>query len=219
VAWWRRAAIWPVAVLLRTWWRTIRIDTEPSDLALISQQGQPVIFLLWHNRLFLTPEIVRRFRGGHPIYGLVSASGDGGWLAALFQAVGMGAIRGSSSRLGREAAAEVIEAVRAGCDVGITPDGPRGPVYVAKPGAFVVAKRTRAVIAVVGMEFSSAWRVASWDGFYLPKPFSRMRLRMRNIPATEVEDTDAAVALGTALLVETAPDHVPAPARPPRRRG
>jgi lysophospholipid acyltransferase (LPLAT)-like uncharacterized protein len=90
---------------------------------------------------------------------------------------------------------------------------------VAKPGAFVVAKRTRAVIAVVGMEFSSAWRVASWDGFYLPKPFSRMRLRMQNVPASEVDDTAAAIAQATSRLMETCPDHVTAPPRPPRRRG
>ena len=159
--------------------------------------------------------------GLHAMLNRMSISTEMGFhsWAALFQAVGMGAIRGSSSRLGREAANEVIEAVRAGNDVGITPDGPRGPVYVLKPGALVVAKRTRAVIAVTGMEFSSAWRVSSWDGFYLPKPYSRMRLRMANLPAAEVEDTEAATARVAALLAASCPDHVPAPARPLRRKG
>jgi lysophospholipid acyltransferase (LPLAT)-like uncharacterized protein len=216
VAWWRRVAIWPVAVLLRAWWRTIRIDAEPADVAAASQRGHPVIFVLWHNRLFLAPDLVRRYRGGHPIYALISASGDGGWLAALFASVGMGAIRGSSSRLGREAVGEIVEAIGAQCDVGITPDGPRGPVYVLKPGALIVAKRTRAVIVLAGMEFSSAWRIASWDGFYLPRPFSRMRFRVESVPASEVDDTDAAVVRISARLAGMNPDRTPAP---PRKKG
>ncbi|HEY5227708.1 MAG TPA: DUF374 domain-containing protein, partial [Opitutaceae bacterium] len=148
-----------------------------KDLGVVSQRGQPIIFVLWHNRLFIAPDVVRRFRGGHPIYALVSASKDGAWLAALFAGVGMGAIRGSSSRKGREAAAALIEALEAGCDIGITPDGPRGPSYVMKPGAVVVGRRSNASFVLVGMDFESAWRASSWDGFYLPRPFSRVRMR------------------------------------------
>jgi lysophospholipid acyltransferase (LPLAT)-like uncharacterized protein len=84
-------------------------------------------------------------------------------------------VRGSSSRLGREAAKALVDVMRAGDDVGITPDGPRGPVYEMKPGALIVARRAQAAVVLVGMDFESSWRLPSWDGFHLsrsPSPAS-----------------------------------------------
>src|SRR5476649_790052 len=81
IAWWRHVAMWPLSLVLRLWWSTIRMEMAAADLAVITRQGHPILFVLWHNRLFMTPEIVRRFRGGHPLYGLISASKDGDWLA------------------------------------------------------------------------------------------------------------------------------------------
>jgi lysophospholipid acyltransferase (LPLAT)-like uncharacterized protein len=210
---WRRIAIWPLALVLRIWWRTLRVTMPDKDLGVVTQRGKPIIFVLWHNRLFIAPDMVRRFRGGHPIYALVSASRDGAWLAALFAGVGMGAIRGSSSRKGREAAAGLIEALEGGCDIGITPDGPRGPSYVMKPGAVVVGRRSNAFFVLVGMDFESAWRVSSWDGFYLPRPFSRVHMRYEEVDPAGLEDSDEAVAQLGKRLVELNPDRIPAPVR------
>src|SRR5581483_5309426 len=141
---WRRLVLWPLAALLKLWGRTLRFDTPPADLAVYTKRDEPVTFVVWHNRLFLTPEIFRRYRGGRPLVALISASGDGAWLTAFFSLVGMRAARGSSSRLGREAASVLIDAQRAGHDLGITPDGPRGPCYDLKPGVAIVARRTGA---------------------------------------------------------------------------
>jgi lysophospholipid acyltransferase (LPLAT)-like uncharacterized protein len=210
---WRRVAIWPLAFVLRAWWRTLRMEVPAADLAVITQQGHPVIFALWHNRLFVTPEIVRRFRGGQPICALISASKDGSWLAGLFAAVGMDAVRGSSSRQGREAATALVEAIQDGRDIGITPDGPRGPAYVMKAGALVVGRRTKAAFVLVGIDYKSAWRLNSWDGFYLPRPFSAMRMQFENVDLAAQEDTDEAVALLGRRLAEINPDRFPAPTR------
>ena len=90
---------------------------------------------------------------------------------------GLRATRGSSSRLGREAATALVEVQREGNDIGITPDGPRGPCYDFKPGAVIVPRRTGAPLLLVGGEFDPAWRMRSWDRFYLPVPFSRVRMR------------------------------------------
>ncbi|HZZ18588.1 MAG TPA: lysophospholipid acyltransferase family protein [Opitutaceae bacterium] len=202
--------------MLRAWWRTIRMEMADADRAVITQQGQPVVFALWHNRLFVAPEIFRRFRSGQPISALISASKDGSWLAALFAAVGMHAVRGSSSRQGRQAATGLVEAIQNGRDVGITPDGPRGPAYVMKPGALVVGRRTKCVFVLAGFEYESAWRINSWDGFYLPRPFSTMRLHFENVDLAAVADTDEAVAQLGRRLVEMSPDRIPSP---PRMRG
>jgi hypothetical protein len=128
-------------------------------------------------------------------------------------AVGMKAVRGSSSRNGREAASALVEVLRSGCDVGITPDGPRGPVYEMKPGALIVARRAHPRVCLVGMDFESSWRVASWDGFHLPRPFSRVHARFELIPVDELKERDEAAHLLGARLVELNPDRSPAPVR------
>ena len=203
---WRRALLWPFGLLLRLWGRSLRFDTTAADLAAYTKKDQPVTIVLWHNRLFLAAEIVRRYRGGRPAYALVSASQDGAWLAAFFSLVGLATVRGSSSRLGREAATALVETLRAGYDIGITPDGPRGPCYELKPGGVIVARRTRAPLLLIGAEFQSAWRLRSWDRFYLPKPFSRVRMRCELIAADQLADRDAALRLLQERLLALNPD-------------
>jgi len=166
----------------------------------------PVVFMLWHNRLFLAPECYRRYRNRRPIYALISASRDGAWLAAFFSLIGMRAVRGSSSRLGREAASLLVEVLREGRDVGVTPDGPRGPCYEFKPGALVVAQLAAAPVLLFGVKYHSAWRLKSWDGFYLPKPFSRVALRCELAPDGVADDRDTGAQRIATRLREINPD-------------
>jgi lysophospholipid acyltransferase (LPLAT)-like uncharacterized protein len=203
---WRRLLLWPFGLVVRLWGQTLRFEASAADLAAYSKKDTPVAMVLWHNRLFLAAEIVRRYRGGRPAYALVSASQDGAWLTAFFSLAGLRTVRGSSSRLGREAATALVETMRAGHDIGVTPDGPRGPCYDLKPGALIVARRTRAPILVIGGEFSSAWRLRSWDRFYIPKPFSRVRMRCEVIMPDQLADRDAGAALLRARLLELNPD-------------
>lgn len=203
---WRRAVLWPAAMLLKLWGMSLRFETAPADLRNVTKRDVPVAFVVWHNRLFLTPEIFRRYRAGRPLVALISASGDGAWLTAFFSLVGMRAARGSSSRLGREAATALVDAQRAGYDIGITPDGPRGPCYAMKPGVVIVPRRTAAPLLLIGGEFSSAWQLGSWDRFYLPKPFSRVRLRCELITPDQLADRDAGIALLEARMRVINPD-------------
>lgn len=187
--------LWPFGLLLRLWGMSLRFETSPEERRIYAKKDEPVAMVLWHNRLFLAAEIVRRFRGGRPAYALVSASQDGAWLTAFFSLAGLRTIRGSSSRLGREAATALVDTLRAGHDIGITPDGPRGPCYDVKPGAVIVARRTRAPLLLIGGEFESAWRLRSWDRFYLPKPFSRVRMRSELILPDQLADREAGLEL------------------------
>ena len=206
VAGWRRAVLWPAGLLLQLWGRSLRFEVAPEDFARYTKRDEPVAIVLWHNRLFLAAEIVRRFRTGRPAYALVSASQDGAWLSAFFHLVGMRTVRGSSSRLGREAATALVDTLRAGQDVGITPDGPRGPLYEFKPGALIVARRTHAPLLLVGAEFAAAWRLRSWDRFRVPRPFSRVRMRCEIIPAAALADRDEALLQVRARLLALNPD-------------
>ncbi len=188
IAGWRRLVVWPIALLVRLWGRSLRFEIAPEDLRNLNKRDEPVAFILWHNRLFIVAEIARRFRRGRPIYSLVSASKDGAWLDAFFAQVGMHTVRGSSHILGREAVMALIGRLRAGHDIGITPDGPRGPRYEFKAGALVVARRAGVPALLIGGRFQSARRLKSWDGFFLPRPFSRVRISCSLVPAAELRD-------------------------------
>jgi lysophospholipid acyltransferase (LPLAT)-like uncharacterized protein len=175
------------------------MEISPADRRVLEWGERPMAFVLWHNRLFISAEIFRRFRSRR-LCGLVSASRDGAWLAAFYSLMGMEAARGSSSRFGREAAGQLTEALRSGLDIGVTPDGPRGPCYDFKEGALIVARRAHAPMLLFGAEFTSAWRLGSWDGFYLPRPFSAVRVRCERIDPLELDDrASAAIVLAMRL--------------------
>jgi lysophospholipid acyltransferase (LPLAT)-like uncharacterized protein len=118
----------------------------------------------------------RRFAPNNPVNGLVSASKDGAWLTAFFKLLGISSIRGSSSWRGGAAMLEIIRKLEAGEDVGITPDGPRGPCYNWKHGSAQLALKTGHPLFLLGMRFHKASRLHSWDKFYIPFPFSRVDL-------------------------------------------
>lgn len=199
--------LWPLALLLRLWGASLRLETSAEDLRNYTKRDEPVAMVLWHNRLFLAAEIFRRYRQPRPVYALVSASQDGAWLTAFFALIGLRAVRGSSHTLGREAANALVAVLRAGNDVGITPDGPRGPVYEFKPGALIVARLTRTPLLLIGADFESAWRFRrAWDRFYLPKPFSRVRMRCEVVTVEQLADRHAATAMLQQRLWELNPD-------------
>lgn len=142
--------------------------------------GQPAdgacLFTTWHNRLLLLPYVVRRFVPARKPTALVSASKDGSILADMIQRFGFGTVAGSSSRRGAAALRQLSEIVAAGGDLAITPDGPRGPVYRLSGGVVFIAQKTGAPVVPAHMEFSSCWRMKSWDRFIVPKPFSTVRV-------------------------------------------
>jgi lysophospholipid acyltransferase (LPLAT)-like uncharacterized protein len=129
-------------------------------------------------------------------------------LTAFFESAGLRVVRGSSHRGGREAVSGLVQMLRAGNDAGITPDGPRGPCYVFKPGALVVARRAQVRVALVGLIFGRSWRLPSWDLFHLPQPFSTVWLDTRLIDSDTLALPDAAERI-ERLLLEMNPDPAP----------
>lgn len=142
--------------------------------------GKPVegnyIAALWHNRLLLISFVLKKFFPQRPGAGLISASRDGDMIADVTRRFGFDVVRGSSSRMGASALLELSEVLASGRDVLITPDGPRGPAYELGPGIIFLAQKTGAPVVPVNMEYSSCWRVKSWDRFIIPQPFSKVRV-------------------------------------------
>ena len=111
-------------------------------------------------------------------------------------------IRGSSYKRGAQSVREMLAAHREGYDIAVTPDGSRGPMYDLKSGAVRVALKTGAPMILFSLNFSRAWRLKSWDRFYLPVPFSRIQVQLRIIenPAELSADAGEAAALLKAQM-------------------
>lgn len=199
----QRLALWLLGTLIRIWTRTIRMNIPDADRETIARNDRPVALVIWHNRLFLSAEIIRRFRGGKPFHGIISASKDGAWLVGFFELMGIKAIRGSSSWGAREAANAMIKTAQAGQDLGITPDGPKGPIYAFKPGGLIIARRAKLPMLLVGIEYGRAKQLRSWDRFIIPFPFSSITVRCREVaPEHLPSQRDEALAKLTDIMME-----------------
>jgi lysophospholipid acyltransferase (LPLAT)-like uncharacterized protein len=146
------------------------IDWHNHDEA--TKDGGLPIYVFWHDRIFLTTYWWRKRK----IVVMTSQSFDGEYIARFIQRFGYGAVRGSSSRGAVGAVVEMARLMRAGCTTAFTIDGPKGPPYVAKMGAALLAKKSGHPIMPVTMTLARCWKVPSWDSFQIPKPFTRARV-------------------------------------------
>lgn len=158
------------------------------------REGTPIVFVFWHG-LLLPLVHAHRDEG---IVVLVSQHADGEYITRVIERHGFGTVRGSSTRSGVQGLKGLIRAAREGHDLALTPDGPRGPAGVFKPGALAVAQATGLPIVPVALAASGGWRFRSWDGFLVPHPLSRIRIEYgapRWVPRDATrEDLDAMAA-------------------------
>ena len=150
--------------------RSERLGTEHFER--FRRGAKPVIFVFWHGQL-LPLVHYHRHEG---IVVLVSEHGDGEYIARIIERNGFGTVRGSSTRGGIRGLRQLVRAARSGRDLAITPDGPRGPRGVFKPGALAAAQMTGLPVVPLAVGSSSGWRLGSWDGFLVPKPLSTVRI-------------------------------------------
>ena len=165
------------ASAVRTLGATLRLrDDGVEALEPLWAARQPLIYAVWHSRLLMVPWVnarLRRTRGARTVRVLVSRSRDGELAARWVARFGLSVVRGSSSRSGAAALRELTAAVRAGDDVAVVPDGPRGPRERAQPGLVLLAAATGAPIVPCAFAARPARRLHSWDRFLVPLPFAR----------------------------------------------
>lgn len=196
---WERVLLRALVCFVGLWTRTLRFRWGPQVQALMDQPFPPSVVVVWHNRLFPSPEFFRRYFRQRKLSSLISASADGGWLAGFFQMRGILPVRGSRHGRGAQAFREMIAAHQQGYDLSVTPDGSRGPIYQMKPGAAAAALKTGAPIVLFSFNYSRAWRLNSWDRFFLPWPFSQIQVEVDVVGTAADLGVDEAAALTQIL--------------------
>ncbi|MGJ8634722.1 MAG: lysophospholipid acyltransferase family protein [Luteolibacter sp.] len=204
-----------IAVAMKLWSMTLRyhVNGQPKITA-PAFPADPILFTLWHNRIFTMPPIWSRTGGKNRKSAvLTSASKDGTTLATAMEFFGLDAIRGSSSRRAVSALIGMKKALQNGTDICITPDGPRGPRYQVQPGVIKIAQATGANIVPIHIRYQCACRLKTWDKFVLPIPFSKVTVTFdpaRKIPKGICEEQfeTERLSLESCLLKGTDDSHL-----------
>ena len=136
--------------------------------------NEPIIFAFWHGKLLLQPLAYKKLKNDVKIKLMISDHFDGELLAKTMSFFGFGTIRGSSSKGGVKALRESFRKIGEGYDIGITPDGPRGPQESVADGIVAMSQKKKLKIVALNYRASSFWQLKSWDQFVIPKPFSQI---------------------------------------------
>lgn len=166
------------ACLCRFLFRTLRLEVIDHADFLSHPPSEPLMMTFWHNRI---PAIALGFlrtyhKNRKGVVVLTSPSKDGDILAGVMKHLGMGSVRGSSSRRGSTALRELSTKLEQGYDLAITPDGPRGPKYSLGPGVIFLAQKTGLRIMPLHACYHRAFRLKTWDAFAIPWPFSKVTI-------------------------------------------
>ncbi len=153
--------------------RTISFENSGwENFERIATDKKVPIYAFWHERIFLSTYFFRN----RNIIVITSQSFDGEYIARFIQRLGYGAVRGSSTRGGVGALAQMIRLMKQNLSMGFTLDGPKGPRHVAKTGAIMLAKKTGNPVMPFVIEAEEYWTLQSWDKLQIPKPFSRAKI-------------------------------------------
>jgi lysophospholipid acyltransferase (LPLAT)-like uncharacterized protein len=162
--------VWALFSLVGRTWRFEVIAEEGVEPCLEGQQSGNYICCFWHQCVL--PCMIY-FRHSHAII-LISQSFDGELITRILNLLGFGAVRGSSSRGGREGLLGLKHALDRGGTAIFTADGPLGPVYRTKNGPVKLAQLSGKPLGAFHLEPAHALRLNSWDHFLIPMPFTKI---------------------------------------------
>lgn len=128
----------------------------------------------WHGRLCLAPFTWKL--GKYPVDMLISNHTDGKMISDAIGHLKIGTIVGSTGKGGTTALKKIVSTLRDQNSVCYTPDGPRGPRYIAASGGIMAAKLAKAPMIPAGLSCRFAIRFSSWDHFLLPLPFNKIAI-------------------------------------------
>jgi lysophospholipid acyltransferase (LPLAT)-like uncharacterized protein len=175
---WQRFQLWLITwvgyigIQLIGW--TLRFSVLIEEGGPGSFNTHPLILCFWHRAIFSSTYAFRN----QGIGVITSESFDGEYIARVISKFGYTPVRGSSSRGGARALLYSRRVLEQSRTVAATTDGPKGPVFVAKPGPVLLAQKTGIPIVAFHIAVEDAWTLNTWDRFIIPKPFTRALICM-----------------------------------------
>lgn len=172
----RRALSWFVYLYMRLVYATTRWTVIGEEHPIrLGEQRLPGIAAFWHGRMLMLPLELRRLLRRHgwhfKVHMLISGHGDGRAISDVIRYTDIETVEGSTNQGGSRALRTLVQFLRQGEYVGITPDGPNGPAMRATTGVITTARLGQAPILPYTYATSRRRILNSWDRFHLPLPF------------------------------------------------
>jgi len=154
--------------------------------------NEPIIFACWHGDLLMFSHFYVHYRKKPHAKVLISNHFDGELIARTNKYFGLETLAGSTRRNAARVLIQSIKSLKDGYDIGITPDGPKGPKGEVADGMIIMAQKTKAKIVLVEIKPTKYWQLNSWDRFKIPKPFGTINFYATQ--AIDISDTDMEAA-------------------------
>ncbi|PHR61662.1 MAG: hypothetical protein COA43_02735 [Robiginitomaculum sp.] len=230
-----------LAHILAAYMRLVRFTTRwtfdgHEHFKDLQKSNQGFVVCAWHSRFLMTTAAWSKMK--QKPYVLISRSRDGNLVAYTSLALKLGVIRGSrkvgakakaknKDKRGAGALREMVQTLKNGDCIFMTPDGPRGPRMRMGEGPLRLAKLSGTPVLAYALSTSNKILFNSWDRFMLPLPFGRgkiifaeplyvptdaddteierLRLHFENVLNTASQNADIAVGNAPILPAEDNP--------------
>jgi lysophospholipid acyltransferase (LPLAT)-like uncharacterized protein len=160
----------------------------------------PAIFAIWHGDLLMLSYLYKYYRKETKGKVLISDHFDGLLISKTIKYFGFETIAGSTNKNAIKALLKAIKALKEGYDIGITPDGPKGPRHSVSDGIIMMAKKSNAKIVLVEIKPTKYWQFNSWDKFKVPKPFGSIYFYAKKVDIKDLSDDEAREVIKKGLL-------------------
>ncbi|WP_425045004.1 lysophospholipid acyltransferase family protein [Primorskyibacter sp. S87] len=161
----RRVAGYIRMVHRNTHWQ--RVGYEELDA--LAESGEPVIVVLWHQRLAQSPYFFPLDKAS--ICSITSAARAGSMVGRVQMLFGMDTIAMSSHKRHVALSREVLGKMKQGISIGIAADGPRGPERISSTVPLIWARASGKRVFGITYSARHASEMSSWDRLLLPRPW------------------------------------------------
>lgn len=192
----RKILVWIVPTLAFVLIKLIYLTCKKKFYSEQNGSATPSIYIFWHGELLMMAFAYLHYAKRKSLDAMISRHFDGELIARLIILLGGGVMRGSSSKGGSTVLREALKSLQKGRDIGITPDGPRGPKHSVASGVATIAMLKNVPIITVNCKPSSYWKMRSWDEFCIPKPFSTLEFYFGDpffVKGLEIEEAKKAI--------------------------
>lgn len=191
--------VWTGYWFIRLLGPTLRFSVSYEDGSQKTLEERPLVASFWHECMIPATYLFRHMG----IRVMSSYSYDGEYMGRIIKRLGFVAVKGSSSRNPIKALLGLRRALGEGWTVAFTLDGPRGPRRKVKPGPSGLARSSGCGMTTFHAAVEKAWVLKSWDRMMIPKPFSRVLVRVGKLISVPADTSDEELNRYTAELQST----------------
>lgn len=161
------------------------------------------IVAFWHGDLLMQPLNYINWKDKPKIVVMISEHFDGELIAKTMTYFDFETIRGSTRSGAARVLMQAIKKMKEGYDLGITPDGPKGPRFSITDGMIAIAQKLDRPIVVQTCVPNKYWQLKSWDRFMIPKPFGHLEFFATDpISVTGLEMQEAKQLIHDKLMLK-----------------